>query len=224
MSINDLKFHHPFTCVVAGMTSSGKTVFVRRLIKNFNILVKNIDAKQVTCLWCFKESSSIVTETMDNIKIINFCGIPTNEDIAKYKPNLIIVDDLMDDITEDVRNLFTRGSHHQNISIVLIVQNIFNKNKYMRTIGLNAHYIVLMKGFRIREQVSILGRQIGCPKLLDVFIDATKQPFGYLIVDSHPQQTDDKYRVRTRIFPEELPSSLAREHTFCPIIYDILGK
>ena len=34
-SFSDLKFKHPFTCIVSGMTSSGKTLLVRNILKNW---------------------------------------------------------------------------------------------------------------------------------------------------------------------------------------------
>jgi hypothetical protein len=38
--------------------------------------------------------------------------------------------------------------------------------------------------------------------LVEAFKDATEKPFGYLLLDLKPD-TDEKYRVRTCIFPEE---------------------
>ena len=64
MSINDLKFHHPFTCIVAGMTSSGKTVFVRRLISNWDKVIKNLNIEKLNCLWCFSETKSVLRNVL----------------------------------------------------------------------------------------------------------------------------------------------------------------
>ena len=46
---------------------------------------------------------------------------------------------------ETVANLFTKGSHHRNVSVVFLAQNLLPKNKCARTMSLNAHYIVLFK-------------------------------------------------------------------------------
>jgi hypothetical protein len=78
-------------------------------------------------------------------------GIPDDIDNADYlavlQRNLIVLDDLMAQSGKDKRisDLFTKGSHHRNLSIVYIVQNIFHQGKEMRNISLNAHYIVLFK-------------------------------------------------------------------------------
>jgi hypothetical protein len=38
--------------------------------------------------------------------------------------------------------------------------------------------------------------------LVESFRDATARPFGYLLLDLKPD-TDEKYRVRTGIFPDD---------------------
>ena len=67
-------------------------------------------------------------------------------DITKLdgrKPILLIIDDLMSETNDAVSNLFTKGSHHRNVSVLYLTQNLFHKNKHMRTTSLNSHYIVL---------------------------------------------------------------------------------
>ena len=38
--------------------------------------------------------------------------------------------------------------------------------------------------------------------LVEAYEDATSEQYGYLVIDMR-QDTDDKYRVRTKIFPSE---------------------
>ena len=61
-------------------------------------------------------------------------GLPDVTDFDGSDPVLLIIDDLMD---ETVANIFTRGSHHRNVSVILLVQNLFLKNKHVRTISLD---------------------------------------------------------------------------------------
>jgi len=43
-------------------------------------------------------------------------------------PTLIVLDDLMDSAySEKLSEIFTKGSHHRNISLVLITQNLFHQ-------------------------------------------------------------------------------------------------
>lgn len=56
---------------------------------------------------------------------------------------LYIFDDLMSEANnDDLRNAFIRTSHHQNITIVLIIQNLFFKSPVARDISLNTKYMV----------------------------------------------------------------------------------
>ena len=93
-------------------------------------------------------------------------GIPEDIDEPDYldvsQRNLIVLDDLMAQFGKDKRiaDLFTKRSHHRNLSVIYIVQNVFHQGKEMRNISLNAHYIVLFKSPRDRQQISILARQV----------------------------------------------------------------
>ena len=222
MSINDLKFKHPFTCIIAGTTSSGKTYIARRLLENWNLLI-DTNLKSFKVLWCYGQMQVIYNQPIANIEIIYHKGIPTEEIIDNIKPNLIVLDDLMENVKTNntVTNLFTKKSHHMNISVIFIVQNLFNKE--MRTISLNSHYILVMKGVRITQQVGILGRQIFPSKskeIMRIFKDATNKPFGYLLFDLHPQSSEE-FRLRTRIFREEVPKQLRNKHTIAPIYFKL---
>lgn len=222
MSKIDFQFKIPFTCIVAGMTSSGKTILVRQFLNNWKNLI-NINENILKVLWCYGQMQELYNKNIENVEIIYNKGLPSLEYIQEIKPNLIVLDDLMDNITNEIKDLFTKTSHHLNISVIFIVQNIFNQNKYMRTISLNSHYIIILKGARITQQVTILSRQIFPNKskeVTEIFKAATAKPFGYLLFDLHPQ-SNDKYRLRTRIFKEEVPKHLQKFHSFSPIYYKI---
>ena len=64
-----------------------------------------------------------------------------------------------------IADLFTKESHHRNLSVIYIVQNIFHQGKEMRNISLNAHCIVLFKSPKERQQISILARQVNPGKV-----------------------------------------------------------
>jgi hypothetical protein len=71
--------------------------------------------------------------------------------------------------------------------------------------NLNTHYIVLFKNPRNAGQVSTLARQMHRGKskfVVEAYEDATKEPYGYLLIDLKPE-TDDSYRIRTRVFPDD---------------------
>ena len=120
-------------------------------------------------------------------------------------PTLLIIDDLMQETNETVANLFTKGSHHRNFSVMFLAQNLFPKNKFARTMTLNAHYMILFKNPRDASQFANSARQM-YPKrsqfAAEAYKDATRQPYSHLLIDLRPEQNDD-LRLRTNIFPGE---------------------
>ena len=62
--------------------------------------------------------------------------------------------------SEDLSKLFTKGSHHRNATIIMIVQNLFAKGNAMRTVNLNSHYVVVFKNPRDSGQIRILAQQM----------------------------------------------------------------
>jgi hypothetical protein len=132
-------------------------------------------------------------------------GIPDSS-MLDGRRTLLIIDDLMAETDGRVTNIFTKGSHHKNASVVYISQNLYNKGKENRTINLNTHYLVLFKNPRDMMQISHLGRQMFPDRVKyfrDAFTDATShRPYGYLLVDLKTT-TPDELRLRTDIFPDE---------------------
>ena len=88
------------------------------------------------------------------------------------KTNLIVSDDQMIYASKDKRivNLFTLCSHHRNVSVIDIVQNLFHKGKGSRSISLNSPYLVLFKNPRDKLQILILAKQM-YPGQADFFIN-----------------------------------------------------
>ena len=136
-------------------------------------------------------------------------GLPRPEDYSSdpFSPKLVIIDDLMRESSscDAIVDLFTKGSHHKNLSVILISQNLFHQGRGQRNISLNANYIVIFKNPRDRAQIRHLARQVypDDPKFLEeAYYDATSHPHGYLLLDLK-QTTPDEYRFRTCIFPDD---------------------
>jgi hypothetical protein len=196
-----LTFTHPFTCIVSGPSGCGKTEFTIRLINNVNKLIKPSVNR---IIWCY----GIYQERFADIENVHFHeGLPSMQTFENREPTLLILDDLMRELSSSSAavDLFTKGSHHMNLSVIFMTQNIFYKGKESRTMSLNTHYFVLFKNPRDAQQVSVLARQVFGTKwryMLEAFADATTEPYSYLLVDLKPQ-TEDRLRLRANIFPGE---------------------
>jgi len=194
-----LPFRHPFTAIVAGPTSCGKTRFVFRLVDYVSRMINTPPTKIV---YCYGEYQQLFCRYP---RVIFHQGLPDLNDFDGSQPSLLIIDDLMHETNETVATLFTRGSHHRNISVVYLAQNLFPKNNFARTISFNAHYMILLKNPRDATQFATLARLMYPYKsqfVVEAYKDATREPYSYLLVDLRPEQDDD-LRLRTNIFPGE---------------------
>jgi ABC-type dipeptide/oligopeptide/nickel transport system ATPase subunit len=157
---DDLKFKHPFTCILSGPTGSGKTSFCIKILQNLDSLSTEINFNGGIS-WCYTERTAVPSQQLASLKTnIKYDeGVPEENDIgdAHGRPSLLILDDLLNQVySQKVCNLFTKGSHHRNISLILIAQNLFHQGRFCR----DAKYVVLLKNARDKKQFSYLAQQV----------------------------------------------------------------
>jgi len=202
-----LPLRHPFTALVAGPTGCGKTNFVFKLIENAWLM---IDPPPRRIIYCYGEHQQLFRKYPG---VTFHQGLPNMDDFDGCEPVLLVVDDLMN----ETHDLFTKGSHHRNISIVFLVQNLFHKNKHIRTISLNAHYMVVFKNPRDASQFASLARQMYPTKsafAVEAYKDATREPYSYY------SSTFDRSRTKIYVcertyFPTKLVTSTYRNEHWC---------
>ena len=192
----------PFCSIVAGPSQSGKSEFIRKFLLNISDLVFPVPEE---IIYCFSEWQPMYDDLKSKMDIVFIHGLPDTDNLICDKHRLIIIDDLMSEIDDRVIRLFTKESHHRQISVVFISQNLFSKHKDQRTMNLNAHYIILFKNPRDGSQITHLASQMHPGKtgfLKEAYKLATTEPYGYLLIDLK-QMTGDNFRLRTNIFPGE---------------------
>ena len=198
----DATLKHPFTCMVAGPTSCGKTHWVSNLLRFKDIM---ITPKIEKVIWCYSKWQP----TYDKLKGI----VDTfQEGLENLKPDekkvntIVVLDDLQREAQNgQVAEIFERGSHHDNMSIIYITQNVFHQGRDTRDISLNTHYMVYFKHPRDRSQITNLARQVfpqNVKFLQGAYDNATHKAHGYLFLD-FKQTTPDEIRFRTNILPCE---------------------
>jgi len=119
----------------------------------------------------------------------------------------MVLDDLMDEGSNDKRvlDLFTKHSHHQNVTVIYLCQDMFSVGKYARSISRNAHYIVAFKNPRDQLGVrNVLPQSFHTTRKhsLETFHHTTARPYGYLVLDLHPASSDQQ-RLLSHVLKDE---------------------
>ena len=201
-----LCFSHPANIIIAGPTKSGKTTFVSKLLQYQ--LIDPFPTRLVLVYSCPQPIYQQWRAWYPQLEMIE--GF--NADIAtmfdRQTDNLLILDDQMTaaGAGNDLIDLFTRVSHHSNLTIIYLVQNIFPKGPSQRTASLNASNIVLFQNSRDRQQIDHLSREMYpghkhyLPQVLE---DLTKEWARAYLVTNFDNTLPPEARVYTGIFPGE---------------------
>src|SRR5277367_734010 len=179
--VDEPKFQSPFTKIIAGPTGAGKTFYLKQLIEKHDTHISPPLQKVVIC---YGESQPLYNQIATNIPIELQEGF-SNEILDHCPKNsLLILDDVLAEVLNNplVADLFTKISHHRQISIIITSQNLYEKK--LRVHSLNAQYLVVYKSPRSVDQIQVLSRQLGVGKFLtEIYQDATKEPYSYLLID-----------------------------------------
>ena len=205
-----LPLESPCTLTLISASNGGKTFFVERLLRNSKgMFTEDIS----TIVYCHGSSWQRIFDDMLKSKpnIVFKEGMPTENELELLSKDpghsCLILDDLMTEINKDktMEKLWTVHSHHYKMSIIYLTHNMYQRTPSARTISLNTQYYVLFKNHRDIQQIQHFGRQIYGNKsgfFNRAYQLATSRAWGYLLVDLH-SHSDDKYRLRTNIFPNE---------------------
>lgn len=190
----------PLRMILAGGSGCGKSVFTFKLVKYARKMIYPAPKRIV---WLYNNDQPLHS-CMKGVEF--YRGMSGLERLKKpgNPHTLVILDDMMTQAKEAVE-LFTRHSHHSNLSVVFITQNLFYKGKGFRDITLNANYVVVFKNPRDSSQIRYLSRQMfpqNARFISEAYERVTKKPYSYLFLDL-TQEIKDEYRVRTDIFPDQ---------------------
>ena len=184
---------------------SGKNFFLVELLKRTRTYLQPSPQR---IIWLYKRWQPLYDVIKNTVlpRVEFIKGIPLNlekDDFLNTRVrNLIVLDDLATDTSKDSRipDLFTEGSHHRNLSVIELNQNLyFSKDPTQRR---NCHYLILSNNPVDRQPVMTLARQMypyNPRELLSYFQDAISQPYGSLLIDLKPT-IPEALRMRTNIF------------------------
>ena len=188
----DFHFKHPTTIQVSGPTRCCKTRLVRRILEE-----QLIQPFATRIIWVFSEwqpDYDLIRELYSGIDFEKGWRDKIFDSLSAEQRNILVLADQMwvASSSTSVADLLTKGSHHRNLTVIYLVQNVYNQGKSQRTILLNSHYShysVVFRNGRDASQFRTIEYQI-CPNdgkwLVDSCTVATSKPYGYLVLDHYP--------------------------------------
>ena len=96
-------FKHPFSCLVAGPSQSGKTTFVERLIK---LREEMIFPTPKLVIWYYSEFQPAYKRMTGVITVKK--GVTTESQLKMYSGGLVIIVDLMHEMGSVSSNVFKK--------------------------------------------------------------------------------------------------------------------
>ena len=211
----DPRLKHPFPALIPGPTCCGKTQFVKRLLEAGEEMIQGAPERNIWCYGIYQPAYDEMQRTIPNFTFIE--GVPSDLEsmIDPSIRNPVVLDDLLQELSnnERITSLFTKGCHHQNLSVIFLLQSNFLHRKESRDMSLNCHYLILFNSPRDRSQISHLAKQTfpGNVKYMqESFQDATSRPYGSLLCDLKPETPTD-FRLRSQVFPGETQYAYVRK-------------
>lgn len=147
--------------ICSGPTSCGKTFLVTKVLQENGTRIHSPPQRIVWLYRRWQPLYDVIRRTV-HPKVEFIQGIPIDLDKDSFLDprmrNLIVLDDFMSVKDARINDLFTEGSHHRNLSIIAINQNLyFNKEPTQRR---NCHYLILFNNPIDKQQVLTLARQM----------------------------------------------------------------
>ncbi|ELU05853.1 hypothetical protein CAPTEDRAFT_217336 [Capitella teleta] len=187
-------FAHPCQLLIAGATKSGKTTLLMKILAQKEIMFDPVP-RDVYWFYTMRSSVASVPESLPFVRLRN--GVPTEDMVRAITkegiPKMVILDDMQDVLenknqTKMLMDILTKVSHHGNLSIVFIVQNLYNEN--MRKVRSQCDEIVIMgNGSSAMHNAEQMGRSLlagkGAQYLKDCLSNARLlTPHSHLLVSS----------------------------------------
>ena len=197
--ISDSKLQKPFRVLISGGSGAGKSTLMETLV-NKNHFSSPFDKIYYLYPEYLEEPPVLfepIVDYMPGLPDLNFFS-------AISKNSLIIIDDLMSECgkSEEIMKLFSVVARKRNLSIIFLVQNIYDCSRQFRNIRLNATGFFLFNNYAAMNVNRRLLRDLGLNNLIPktLFEKIYSQAYSYIYVDISPGRQSKFSVVRSNIF------------------------
>ena len=177
-----LKFMANKNTIIFGQTVAGKTYFMLEVIRQKLI---HPFPKNIYYMYNIEQDFMYRWNETEEQKITFIQGLGV-EQMNTSEPSLLVIDDLLLSTNKEVVEMFILGSHHKQISLFYLTQNLFPNCNMNRTMSNNAHYYVLFHNQRNFRQIHTLAHQIyvgrDVQRITNAYKRASKQERGFVVL------------------------------------------
>ena len=209
--IDEFHFKTPSLIYLTGASYTGKTEFIFKLIENQQKLFQP-NVKRIVFVYAVHQPELFkrIKRVYPEIEFVNgLFELQSKFEFSRSNPTLLILDDVAHEssTSEYVLNLAVRDSHHKAITTVYVQHNLYQQNKFSKTIKLQTKYLVLFKNPMDMNQYKILGKQLFGEGFGQIVVNVFREisngwAYPHLVLDKHPD-SDPNICLISNIFPED---------------------
>lgn len=213
---SDCKLETPFTCIVTGPSSGGKTWVVADLLCRLNEVTTTPPTRVIFFYYEYQNAvfDRILRECPASVEFVY--GPPEKDGLLSAADEerlsngslLVVCDDMLarsKETEEFLRDVFVMYSHHRNLSIIIIQQKFYLPSDNARIIGDNTKYIIVLVNPRNKTWLRHLASQMWPGKasfLLDTLEAITSEKdYNPMLIDAR-QNAHPDVRVRSDFLSE----------------------
>ena len=198
-AVVDSKLEKPFRLIIGGGSGCGKTTILKEIVDK-----SHFSSPFDKIIYCYPDYLEEIPIEFDQI-VEYYAGICDAKYFASLPKNtLLLFDDMMTECgkSDEIMKLFSVIARKKNISIIFLVQNIYDNSKQFRNIRINATGFILFKFFAANDVNNRILRDIGANQLVtkSLLDKVYSKNFGYIFVNVHPSRHSEFETIRTNIF------------------------
>ena len=208
----EFQFQTPARVFIAGPSGCGKTTRLFQILEWNSLLFDNKEHFDNIFYFYntwnkdFDKYGHLVTEFINEYPSIPLIEEKCNS-FKEKNGSVVVIDDFGSQLKGDIVEFFTVKSHHLNISVFFLHQNLFPRQSFARDITLNTTDTIIFKNPRDPSQIRHFATQFkpgksGC--LVEAYNKATTEPYSYLWINQR-QAACNNLRVLTNVTPDEWP-------------------
>ena len=125
---------HPSSVIIAGPSGSGKTELVEQWLRDQTLF--QVKPKKIVYAYDRWQPRFERMQQQDGIQFHR--GVPDPRQLTQWfgrtRGGVLVLDDLMEEGGQDKRvlDLFTKDSHHRNITVLYLTQDLFPRANFPR--------------------------------------------------------------------------------------------